>query len=158
MIRVWNVKNVDGKSDVKVIRECCRKSYQNTRNLFKVYDDGRGVYGSWDDCYHLGGVEDLLFSLCELLVHEVTYKGDLVLLEGCLDGFRCGDGRLGVSVLISSVCDGSAFDSYFWDYKGDYLGAGGGLFWCVEFIIGFFKRVVNVVCGVIGRNDVGRIF
>lgn len=161
MIRVWNVKDLECKSDVEILRECCRKVYLTCRDLLSKYGDGVGVRCSIFDMEHLGGVEDLLFSLCGVLFDIVTYREHLVLLDECLCGFRCGGEFGSVPVFVDSVFNGTAFDSYFVDFRDEYLshcGSGDVLSWCLEFVIGFFKRVVNVCVKVLRENDVGDIF
>ena len=158
MIYLWNIKNKANKSDTEILREFCRKGYNNSRRLVKEsYDlEVQGLNYFYDN-RHLGAVESVLYCVAEYLYSKITYKPQKNELKKIMCDLKMGDLDYYKPILVENVINDCAFDYFKEDYDVLMENKCNPHFHC-DFIIGKFKEYVTLLCRVIKENEVGFVF
>lgn len=158
-IQIYNIKDLENKTNDEILREYARKIYKSSRRLVKPsYDDEEERGGNYFyDEHHLSRLENILFETAKILYHEVTYKPHKKQLKQVMLDLKTGDLDFFRPLLVEDVINDVAWQYFKEDEDLLDQHEEDCKFHC-EYIIKHFKRIVNVLCKVMKDNDLDPIY
>ena len=159
-IQIYDVLNVEEKTDVEVLRELAKKTYANCRKITtaETYEseepDNTKFYGNGK--YQLGKLENILVESAELLERNISYRPEKELLRKMILDLYSGREHYYNPLLISDVIN----DVVYFEEDEELLKAHEeDPVFHMEYIISKFKPMVNIICKVLKDNDLeGRLY
>lgn len=159
-IEIYDINNIEEKSDVEVLRELAKKTYANCRKITteETYNieapEDTKFYGNKK--YQLGKLELILLESAETLERNISYRPQKELLRKMILDLYSGRNRYYHPLLIEDVIN----DVYYFEEDEALLESHKEEpVFHMEYIISKFKPMVNLICKVLKENDLeGRLY